>query len=132
MRNVLASVFASLNCLLSGSRTDWNALVVDRSHGVLTVAKRRSGFVELAECGRSSAVVASPPGWRVVSQEDDAEWSEPILAWIVADSGVGQPMIADRVSGYIACAEDFSAKYALWGPDDPEPPTTVTGCAQQK
>ncbi|GGM82280.1 hypothetical protein GCM10012275_61140 [Longimycelium tulufanense] len=99
---------------------DGDALVVDRRYGTLIPARARTGFVGLVECGRMMSVVPAPPGWRVGGQTDDGyAWSDPVVAWLVDETGTGYPLIRD--GRHLTMVEDAVSEYTLSGPDDPDP-----------
>lgn len=98
-----------------------DALVVNELTGRLVPAKDVAGFQQLEQCGRQLSVIAAAPGWRTTGIDDGDRWEEPVVAWFVNDSGVGQPMTVWKEEGRLAVANLDGSPYTLLAPDDPTP-----------
>lgn len=74
-----------------------NALVVHPESGFLGPVRNISigRFVELTRCSRTVTVLPASPGWSVVGlrSDEDTAWTEPVIAWLVDDTGEGTPIV---------------------------------------
>ncbi|MGI8310481.1 hypothetical protein [Saccharopolyspora hattusasensis] len=111
---------------------DGHALVVDPQRGALVPAHHLSGFQFLTECARAFSVVPSQPGWRVVGVDDDyvppVRVVEDVHAWLVADGGMGWPLIVNRESEEPDCLMRAAVAFRnprLIGPGDEIPVADV-------
>ncbi|MEU0508824.1 MULTISPECIES: hypothetical protein [Amycolatopsis] len=88
-----------------------DALVVDPRRGQLRTASRMKGFQGLEQCPRWPPVVTpAQPGWRVVGTlESGEEWSDPVVAWAIDDTGYGYPLIPHYDEGSVE-AHDVDLK----------------------